>query len=257
MERNLYHDDINSPDNPTKTENDMARFENEISRIIKKGFLSKNEVSITLEEDEQLKIFLAIMAFRAKITSKKFGSEMSEESRNFYSKYQANRDFSDFWKRNLGNLVNCRSLREIIEHKEIDDPIKIFFHRDISGHFGRYFIIAERRGPIDFVIGDVYPTIIYGVADNGMALTMYSIFPVSPERALLLANNGVQMAPRNVAKFSNKVLQKPRMSPDKSSIIIRARKVYESEVRYVDSALMKEAREGFAFRDKDRVPCNA
>ena len=83
---------------------------------------------------------------------------------------------------------------------------------------------------------------------------MYSIFPVSPERALLLANNGVQMAPRNVAKFSNKVLQKPRMSPDKSSIIIRARKVYESEVRYVDSALMKEAREGFAFRDKDRVP---
>ena len=66
---------------------------------------------------------------------------MSEESRVFYSKYQVDEDFSDFWKRNLSNLVNCRSLREVMNHKGIDVPIKIFFCRDTFGYFGRYFTI--------------------------------------------------------------------------------------------------------------------
>lgn len=154
---------------------------------------------------------------------------MSEESRVFYSKYQADEDFSDFWKRNLSNLVNCRSLREVMNHKGIDVPIKIFFCRDTFGYFGRYFTIAERRGPLDFVISDTYPTVISGVMDSGMKLEMYSMFPISPERVLLLASEGVQWAPGKVAVFSN-------------------------EVRYVDSMLVREARKGFAFRVRERVP---
>lgn len=253
MERNLYRDDINSPDNPTKIEKDMACFEREVSQIIKKGFLNKDEVSITLEEDEILKIFFAIMAFRAKGTSEHFCAEMSDESRDFYSKYQTDGDFSDFWKRNLGNLVNCRSLKEIRDHKGIDDPIKIFCFRDTFYYFGRYFILAERRGPLDFVIGDTYPTVIRGMMDNGMELEMYSMYPISPDRVLLLAANGVQGVPRDVAIFSNDVLKKPILNPDKSTITIRVRKVYEKEVRYVNSMLEKEACEGVVFRDKNRV----
>lgn len=254
MERNLYRDDINNPNNPTKIEMDMACFESEVSQIIKKGFLDREEVFLTLEEDERLKIFFAIMAFRSKGTSEMFGVEMSEESKDFYSRYQTDGDFSDFWKRNLGNLVNCRSLREVMNHKGIDDPIKVFFYRDTVGYFGRYFVIAERRGPMDFVIGDAYPTVINGVMDNGMELEMYSMFPISPERLLLLAANGVQGVPESVAVFSNEVLKRPRMSRDRHSIAIRVKKVYESEVRYVDSMLVKEAREGFVFKDKGRVP---
>lgn len=253
MVRNLYRDEINNPDEPTKIERDMARFEGEASRIITGRFLYSDEISITLEEDEKLKLFFAIMSFRSRITSNKFGIGASDENRVFYSRYQKDGNLSDFWKRNLGNLVNCRSLKEVWDHKGIDDPIKVFFQRDICGYFGLYFVVVERRGPIDFIISDVYPTIINGVTDWEMKLMLYSIFPISPDRTILLTANGACGAPKNVAVFSNEVLKKPKLNPDRKSITIRTRKIYENEVRYVNSALMDEAQEGIAFRDKGRV----
>lgn len=253
MVRNLYRDDVNNIENPMKIETDMARFESEVAQIITKRFLDKNEISITLDEDEKLKLFFAIMAFRSKTTSDKFGIEASDENKTFYSMYQKNGDLSDFWKRNLGNLVNCRSLKEVLGHKEIDDPIKLFFMRDTLGYFGLYFIVAERRGHIDFIISDVYPTVVYGVMDGGMELPMYSIFPISPTRIVLLAANGVQGAPRSVSVLSDEILKKPKLSTNKKIIKIHVKKMYEDEVRYVNSVLIEEAYEGFAFRDKDRV----
>lgn len=253
MARNLYRDEINNPDEPTKIEKDLARYEEEVSQIIKGEFLDKDEISITLEEDEKLKVFFAIMSFRSRITSDKFGIGASEENKAFYSIYQEDGNLSDFWKRNLGNLVNCRSLREVWEHKEIDDPIKIFLQRDTFGYFGLYFVVAERRGPIDFIISDAYPTVISCVTDRGLELIMYSIFPVSQERIILLASNGVCSAPKNVAVFSNEVLKKPKLKLDGKSITIHVKKIYKDDVRYVNSVLVKEAHEGVAFRDKDRV----
>lgn len=256
MVRNLYRDDINNIENPMKIETDMARFESEVAQIIIKRFLYENEISITLDEDEKLKLFFAIMAFRSKITSDKFGIEASVENKTFYSKYQKNGDLSDFWKRNLGNLVNCRSLREVLSHKEIDDPIKLFFIRDTFGYFGLYFIVAERRGHIDFIVSDVYPTVVYGVTDGGIEIPMYSIFPISPDRIVLLVANGVEGAPRSVAVLNEEILKKPKLSTNKRLIKIRVKKMYEDEVRYVNSVLIKEAYEGFAFKNKDRVNKN-
>lgn len=224
MVRNLYRDDINNIENPTKIESDMARFESEVAQIIAKKFLDGNEISITLDEDGKLKLFFAIMAFRSKTTSDKFGSGTSDENKTFYSMYQKNGDLSDFWKRNLGNLVNCRSLEEVLRNKEIDDPIKLFFIRDTLGYFGLYFIVAERRGHIDFIISDVYPTIVYGVMDGGLELPMYSIFPISPDRVVLLVANGVEGAPRNVAVLSDEILKKPRLSTNKRVIKMHVKK---------------------------------
>lgn len=253
MVRNLYRDDINNPDEPTKIEKDMARFESEVAQIIAERFLKENEISITLDEDEKLKLFFAIMAFRSKVTSNKFGAEASDKSKIFYSMYQKDGDLSDFWKRNLGNLVNCRSLNEVWNHKEIDDPIKVFFLRDTFGYFGLYFVVAERRGSMDFIISDVYPTVINGVTDEKIELPMYSIFPISPERIILLTANGVEGAPKSVAFFSNELLKKTKGNPNKKIFTIRVKKMYENEVKYVNSVLMKEACEGFAFRNRDRV----
>lgn len=253
MVRNLYRDEINNPDEPTKIEKDMACFESEISRIITGRFLNRDEIAITLEEDEKLKLFFAIMGFRSKNASDKFGADVSDKSRMFYSMYQENGDLSDFWRRNLGNLVNCRSLKEIADHKTIDDPIKIFFLRDMFGCFGRYFVVAERRGPLDFIISDAYPTVIKGVSDRGLQLDLFSIFPISSDRILLLVNNGIEGVPKNILAFSDDVLKKPKLNSNKKSIIIRTKKIYENEVRYVNSELIMESNEGFAFRDKNRV----
>ena len=69
----------------------------------------------------------------------------------------------------------------------------------------------------------------------------------------MLAANGVEGAPQNVATFTKEVLKRPRLSLDRKSIKLRVKKIYESEVRYVNSALIRESHEGFAFRDKNRV----
>lgn len=252
MVSNLYRDEINNTQNPTKIETDMARFESEVAHIITERFLNEDEISITLDEDEKLKLFFAIMAFRLKITSDNFGRGLSDESKAFYSMYQKDGDLNDFWKRNLGYLVNCRSIGEVLSNKEIDDPIKVFFRRDTIGSFGLYFIVAERRGPIDFVISDVYPTLVYGVTDGGMELLLYSILPISPDRVILLASNGVEGSPKSVAVFSDEILKQPKLNPNKKIIKIHVKKIYEKEVRYINSILIKEAYEGCAFRNKDR-----
>lgn len=253
MVRNLYRDNINNPDEPVKIEKDLARFESEVSRIITDKFLKENDIVITLEEDEKLKLFFALMGFRSKITSNTFGSRASEENKAFYSRYQKNGDLSDFWKRNLGKLVNCRSLKEICDHKEIDDPIKKFMCRDIFGFFGLYFIIAEKRGVFDFVISDSYPTAIYGETENGLELFLYSIMPISPNRVILLAANGAAAAPKSVVVFNDEVLKEPKINMNKRIITIHVRKIYEREVEYLNSALTREAHEGVAFKDKNRV----
>lgn len=253
MVRNLYRDNINNPDEPVKIERDIARFESEVSRIITEKFLKETEISITLEENEKLKLFFALMGFRSKITSNAFGDGVSEESKAFYSWYQKNGDLLDFWKRNLGKLVNCRSLKEICDHKEIDDPIKILMCRDILGSFGLYFTVAERRGTFDFVISDSYPTIIYGETENRLELILYSIIPISPDRVILLVANGATAAPKRVRILNDEVLKKPRISMNKKLITIHVRKIYEREVEYLNSALIREAHEGIAFKDKTRV----
>jgi hypothetical protein len=253
MVKNLYRDDINNPDEPVKIEKDLARFENEISQIITKKFLYNNEITISLEDDEKIKLFFAVMAFRSNGTRRFFTSKMSEESKAFYFTYQKNGDLTDFWKRNLSKLVNCRSLKDIIEHTEIDFPIKAFFQRDILGLFGLYFIVVERRGPLDFIISDVYPTVISGELDDGLELPLYNIFPISPDRTILIASNGIESAPKNIIVLPDNILKKPKLNSIKKEITIPVRKIYEDEVRYLNSILIKEAFEGFAFQTKHRV----
>lgn len=43
------------------------------------------------------------------------------------------------------------------------------------------------------------------------------------------------------------------LEEDEKLKLFFARKLYENEVKYVNSALMDEAKAGFAFRDKERV----
>lgn len=88
MVKNLYRDDINNSDDIMKIEKDMARFESETAKIIAEKFLKRDEIVLIVDEDERLKVFFAIMAFRSKSTSKMFSAEASEKNKAFYSTYQ-------------------------------------------------------------------------------------------------------------------------------------------------------------------------
>ncbi|MBQ3523302.1 MAG: DUF4238 domain-containing protein [Clostridia bacterium] len=250
MEKNLYRDETNHSDNPTKIESDLSRFENEISQIINGKFLKGREITLTFSEEEGLKIFFAIMGFRSKNASNFFGKDADKHTKAFYSNCQSDGNLTDLWKRNLGHIVNCRTIEEILTHEKIDNQIKIFFHRDTVGITGMYFVVVERKENEDFVIGDSYPVIVNGLLDNGVQLQIYSIFPISPSRVILLVSNGAEATPRDVVYLRRCVFTKPKIDYDNMSITIRVKGLYNEEVRHLNSMVVKNAQEGIAFQKK-------
>ena len=112
MERNLYRDEANSPNDPTKIERDFAEFEREVSIIIKNKLLSEDEVVLNMEEDSKFRCFFALMGFRSERVRTNFERGLCKSSKDFYSHYQKDGNFLDFWKRNLGNAVTADQFRK-------------------------------------------------------------------------------------------------------------------------------------------------
>lgn len=248
MVRNLYRDEINCTADPVKIEKDLADYEREVAPIIKERFLTEREIFLTKEEDAKLRLFFAIMGFRARSTKLCFGEEISKQSKKFYKQYQADGNILDFWKRNLGYVVQCRSLEEVLNHPHIDDPIKTFFLRDTFGYFGRYIAVVETNEENTFVIGDTYPVVISGILDNGLPLIMYEIFPISSNRVVFMANNGVQGTPKGVLVLREFLFQPPKYIKETNMLRIRVRKLCTNEIQHINREVAKNASQGFAFR---------
>lgn len=188
------------------------------------------------------------MGLRSERVRTSFEKGLSKSSKEFLSRYQNNNDFLDFWKRNLRNAVRCRSIQEVVRHPKIDEPIKMFLVRDTFGYLGRYFVIAQRCESKDFIIGDTYPLVVSGTLPNGAPLELYSAFPLSPDRILMMACRGADGTPRNVLGFRQTVLMMPKMNED-GTYTIRKKRLYNEEVEHINRMIFKEAKTGVVFKN--------
>lgn len=225
MARNLYRDEEDFPDNPVQIEEDLARYERQISQMLRTRFLSDYDFTISRDDAEALKLFLAIMGFRALRTSVSF----------------TGRNAVDYWKRNLSLLVNCRSLQDVLAQDGIDGAIKVFMMRDAWGLTGRFISVVESPAG-EFILSDAYPVDFFGYPPNNIPTPMYSFFPISPQRAIILACKGVQAAPRDVLQVRKLVFYEPPCKEE--SIKIRVKKLFPEEIQYLNSAVLKEANQG-------------
>lgn len=236
MEKHFYDDKINHIDFPQKIENDLSKYESEIAPIIKR-FLEKDSFYLTTEENEKLKLFFAIMAFRNK-NAKLAIINYSDDTIEKFKQYQNDLNFEDFWKRNLGYIVNCRSITEVLRHKEIDVTIKNFMLRDCFGLKGIYFLLYEKRGDISFIIGDAYPTDIRG--DN--KIHCYSYFPISPDRLVLVVSKGVEYVPNGILDFS-----KNELKHSVNQLYISVKKIYEDKIILVNKEIKECSKTGYIY----------
>ncbi len=241
-------DIINYPDTPVQIEKDLSKYEEEMSKLINNKFLLDDEIKITKEEDDRLKLFLAIMAFRSVHAFEKFSNYLTKDSNDSYLKWQPNGDFSDFWKRNLGYLVNCRSIQEVIDHKSIDEPIKTFMLRDTESYFGMYFVVSEVRGKNNYVIGDCYPTVVTGTFDFIINLHLYSLYPISPTRMIILVSDGAYKSPQEVIGFDKSILRKPYID-SKNLIHINVKKMYDQDVERINNEIIKCSHYGYIYKN--------
>jgi len=252
MSKNLYRDSINNPDNPVETEENLSQIENEASGIIKR-VISDSDIELLLEEEERLRIFLAIMSFRSKRTKESFSNIESKSSREMYKYFQDNEDFEDLWKRNLGEIVKCKTLDELFNNKKIDEPIRLFMKRDIIGLTGMYFMVVEKRGDEDFLIGDCYPVVVEGMITEEFGLPLYQIFPISPNRCLLLVSDGIENARIAVTGFDKKFFRKPTLDIRSKALKIHIKNIYENDVKKFNQMIYKHSNEGVIFQNRDSL----
>ena len=243
MERNLYRDEINYADKPVQIEYDLSDYEREVAELIKRKFLDKRKFELTEQEDSMLKLFFAIMSFRNINAKEQFSDNLSKESKDFYKYFQANEDFKDFWKRNLGHLVKCRSMNEVENHPEIDPPIKLFMWRDINGLVGRYIIVVEPKEGDGFILGDCYPLVFTG---DYRRLPMYDIAPISPNRAIIFASIGVAATPRDVLTLRPGIFDLPKINENGNRVIVTKRLLLD-EVQFINREIEKNSHKGFIF----------
>lgn len=252
VEPNLYRDDINHSDTPMQIESDLAQFENEAARIIKE-FRDSAEITIAPEDEERLKLFFAIMGFRAKRVAEAYKKKTESEEYDPFMLFQGDGNMTDFWKRNLAHLTNCRSLEDVVNNPNIDEPIKRFVQRDTDGLAGTYFIILESRGKESFIIGDCYPVEVRGETNFGIELPLYAIFPLSPKRLLLLVSNGAENAPFSVSRLGRPIFNKTISTLMDGAHKYNIKKVYTAEVEYLNSLIFKDSTEGIIIQKTDNI----
>lgn len=246
VEKDLYRDEINNKLDPTRIEKDFSKYESEVSLIFKKIIYGK-DILITKQEYDSLLLFLAILGFRSRNVKERY-EEIEEQNKDFFLMYQEDGNLNSFWKRNIISLLKCRSLDEVLKSKEIDDVIKNFMYRDIIGVYGKYIVVLEKRGNEDFCIGDTYPCCITG--DN--AIPIYDYYPISPNRIIILAGNGVIYAPKCIKLFSDSNLKTP-VDLGNGLIKIHVTNVYQNEILAINKDIIKNSNIGIVFKDENNI----
>ena len=248
MEEYLYSKEENS----LEIEKSLARFEADVAPIFKK-LNNDTEIKLTLEEDERLRIFLSLLAFRSIATRNQFDN-MSELSRIMYGQKSDDTDMKDIWLDNIRLISQCRSIKEILSNPQVSNPLKVFITQEFSAF---YMCILERRGSIDFVISDCYPIVMYGNAElpNGMSihLPIYYFYPISASRVIALVTNNIKDVIRSVAYLDyTKILKGAKRSWDRQHLIFRPARIYSQGVEWINEMIVKNAQIGIAVKDIDR-----
>ena len=252
MERNLYRDSINHNDNPTEIEKDLSVFESEVARIINNKFLKGKRIILTIEEHEQILLFFAIMGLRNEDTYRAFCS-LPDDSVKRYSRWQEDKDMEDLWKRNLGYIVKCRSLEEILLNEDIDPPFKGFMYRDTCGLSGKYVSVIEyKHRDANFIIGDIYPLSISGGDENGnqlsIPITLYELFPISSNRTILIADEEANYVGKEVIGYGLgvNVFEKPRLVSN-NEVVITVKSIFKNNVEQLNKDIFDCSNKGVIY----------
>ena len=247
MECNLYRDEVNCSQSPVQIERDLSVYEREAAQLIKDKFLRGRKIELTKQEDAMLKLFFAIMGFRNIQAKNQFAENLTQESKEFYKYFQPNEDFEDFWKRNLGLLVKCRSLAEVESNTDIDLPIRLFMRRDVNGLTKRHFIIVEPKEGDGFILGDVYPLAVSGTLPGiPGSIPIYDVFIISPKRAIILACNEANVVNRDILSMRPGIFDISEQSADGHIHIITKRLLLE-EVQEINRKVEQASNEGFVY----------
>ena len=245
MEINLNKDAINNKDNPYWIEEELSYFENVIAPLFKK-FNSQTEIILTTEDTFRLRIFLFIMMFRSKHVRNEF-LKFNNNDISIYELFQKFENSEDLWKKNLGALAKCRNEKDV---KALKDVNPVILEKLLIQFTGYYTTVLERRGPVDFILSDVYPTIYFREINQSL-FPVCLFFPISPTRLLVLNYFDNDKLFKNDYIITKNICFPPRpYDYNTKSIKIIVKKIYEHEVSNINTLIEENAIEGIVLSTK-------
>ena len=264
MNMHMYRDEINHYDNPTNIESALAVFETEIADLINKKLLIGNQVVITRDELEKLRIFLSLLSFRSNSRKEQYCNNNFNASTRAILENYSSEGFEDLWKREVEELAKCRSYKDVELNNVVDPIIKTEFFNDLKG---MYMTLVDARGG-EFLLTDIYPTLEVFPIQPSINIHMHCFYPLSPTRMLIL--NHIMFKEETDSPILNQMKALSKITgdmiiPPKSKRIMataflpndtysyRVRKIYQDDVEYINALFLNEARVGIMFRNGERI----
>jgi hypothetical protein len=269
MRKNLYKDVENHPDEIMAIEKKFASLEHEVSDLITKKILCKQEIRITRAENELLRRFLFLLGFRSENRKRQYRDILFDPiTIETLKPFVKENDYVDLWLRELNAMLDLKSFTDLRDNKDISTVIKMDLQNELSGY---YMSFVEARGQ-EFILSDIYPTTEIFPIDMSTKtkIDLHAFFPISPNRVLVLnhvifrkdrkADEPMINTMKNFSKIGPTINEIPRVKYIKRGTFSRedeytytVRKIYEDEVSYINSLYLNEARDGFIFNDFYRV----
>lgn len=266
MNLHMYRDEINHNDQPTFIEKTLAVFESDIANIFQK-LNEGSEIVLLRKKLEALRIFLCLLSFRSNLRMEQYiHNRFDDATRSILKQYAINENYADLWKREIEELSKCRSYQQIKDSTIIDPIIKQDLENALMGY---YMTIVDARGG-DFLITDIYPTLEIFPLFNGCNIHLHCLYPISSTRLLLL--NHIMFRPdanptpdimmmKSISQIkgnliippANKYIKGPYYHDENDEYRYKVRKIYSTDVEYINSLLLNEARIGIAFNNAERI----
>lgn len=265
MNVDMYRDETLNSEDPTQIESRFSIFEREIADLIAKKVLDKDEVILSRRELEMLRIFITLLSFRSDSRKNQYiNNDFNTSTRNELLRYQPDGNFEKLWKRELDVISICRTFEDIENSSEIDPILKSEFSNALKGF---YMTFIDARGG-EFILSDIYPTLeIFPMLIAN--IHMHFMLPISPTRMILL--NHIMFLKKSpgdlifakmveLSKIKGDAISPPRerhlpngsMSLD-DIFVYKVKKIYASDVKYMNALVLNEARVGIIFHDKDKI----
>lgn len=268
MNIDMYRDEVQSSEDPTKIEKQFGNLETKVAALMQEKLLAEKQIVLLRKEMEMLRIFMTLLSFRANHRMDQYKEGKFDSLTNeILSEYQPDGNYELLWKRQLEVLSRCESYQAIKDAQEIDPAIKLEFMNELEGY---YLTFVDARGG-EFIITDVYPTLEICPGVLGGNIYLHCFFPLSPTRLMILnhimfrkelENDELLQVPRSISNIDGNMIATPKVKykygssyyhdPD-DVFTYSIKNVYKDQVKYVNSLFLNEARVGVMFKDEDRV----
>lgn len=268
MNFNMYRDEKNHPGNPTIIETRLANFEREIAELIRNKFIDKDEITITRAELEKLRIFMQLLSFRSDLRSNQYKQKnFTANTEQILRSFQNNDDYEDLWKKQLFELADCRSIKDIEENTALDPIIKQEFKNTLQGY---YMTIVDARGG-EFILSDVFPTLEVFPIRPDVNIYLHEFYPISPTRMILLnhimfrkgANTSDPLIKPmyQISRIKDNMIKQPHpkyvVGPSyympEDLFTYHPVKIYDRDLSYINDLILNEVRNGVMFLNKHKI----